>query len=89
MIKSHVVNKSYVLYVVSHVGKRMWLSDMGSWVNGQYCFMWEPDFRGARQFKKMKEAKESGLAATQQLLEVDEFFIAKRIEKSDGIVELQ
>jgi hypothetical protein len=89
MNKTKIIGKSYVLYVVSNMGKRMWLSDMGSWVGGQYTFMWEPDFHGARQFKKMKDAKEVGLAATQQLPGIEEFYIAKRVEKSDGIVELQ
>ncbi len=87
MIKTE--NKSYILYVISQSGQRLWLSELGSWVNGQYCFIWEPDFQSARQFKKMKQAKEVGLCATQQLCNVEEFFIAKRVEKSNGTVELQ
>ena len=89
MTKAHIIDKSYVLYVVTDIGKRMWLSDMGSWVGNQYCFMWEPDFHGARQFLRVKDATEAGLLATQQLPGIEEFFIAKRVEKSDGIVELE
>ena len=89
MTKATIVNKSYVVYVVSDTGKRLWLSDMGSWVGGQDCFIWEQEFHGAREFRRVKDAKEAGLCATQQLPKVGEFFIAKRVEKSDGIVELQ
>ena len=84
-----VNNKSYVIYVISSYGKRLWLSDVGSWVGGRYTFIWEPDFQSAREFMKMKDAKEAGLVATQTLYKIDEFYIAKRVEKSDGTVELQ
>jgi len=89
MKKATIVNKSYVVYVLSEMGKRLWLSDMGSWVRDQYFFIWEQDFHGAREFKRIRDAKEAGLYATQQLPTIEEFFIAKRVEKSDGIVELE
>lgn len=88
-MKARIVDKSYVVYIISEMGKRWWLSDMGNWVGDQYNFIWEPDFHGARQFRKIKDAKQTGLLSTQKLPNIEEFYIAKRIEKSDGIVELE
>ena len=87
MIKT--VSRKKVVYVINETGQRLWLSQMGSWVQGQYTFIWDRDFKNARQFNTEKEATQVGMLAVSQLPNLDEFYIAKRVEKSNGTVELQ